>query len=188
MFPCLSKMIHISADSEKPHIVGGIWMKYCSALWQNYLWVGRSSVNASACAAWTLRPILSIPVAIFLTSRCAECCANDASLTSFRAALTLRYYFWLKSKKALDAPCHLSHAAWHHFCVSQFDDQHLPRKDFPPSFAVTVCILSVLWCWVISTTQLWHRLIFLLAFHLLLSAMHCEEAFFLIWFLVWLCL
>ena len=32
MFLYLSKMIHMSADSEKPHIVGGIWMKYCTAL------------------------------------------------------------------------------------------------------------------------------------------------------------
>ena len=111
MFPFLSKMIHMSADSETPHIVGGIWMKYCTALWQNYLWVGRSSVNASACAACALQPILSIPVAIFLTSPCAECYTNDATFTSFRATLTLRYYFWLKSKKALNAPCHLRDAA-----------------------------------------------------------------------------
>ena len=35
-----------------------------------------------ACSPW---PVWSIPVAIFLPSWCAECCANDTFFTSFRA-------------------------------------------------------------------------------------------------------
>ena len=52
----------MSSDSEKPNIIGVFGWNV--ALWQK-LWV-----------------------AIFLTSRCVECCANDACLTSFQATLT----------------------------------------------------------------------------------------------------
>ena len=57
----------MSADSEKPNIVGGNWMKYCAVAKS----VGRSrpiwtSVVVCARVACALRPVRSIPVAIFL--------------------------------------------------------------------------------------------------------------------------
>ena len=57
----------MSADSEKPNIIGGNWTKYCTVAKS----VGRgrpicTSVVVGARAACALRPIQSIPVAIFL--------------------------------------------------------------------------------------------------------------------------
>ena len=58
------------------------------ALWQNrWVGVGRFERPSSARVACALRPVRSIPVAVFLSSRCAERCAKDAFLTSFRATL-----------------------------------------------------------------------------------------------------
>ena len=57
----------MSADSEKPNIIGGNWTKYCTVAKS----VGRSrpiwtSVVVCARVACALRPVQSIPVAIFL--------------------------------------------------------------------------------------------------------------------------
>ena len=65
-------------------------MKYCTMAKS----MGRSrpiwtSVVVCARVACAMRPVRSIPVAIFLRSRCAERCANDAFLTSFRATLMI---------------------------------------------------------------------------------------------------
>ena len=105
-------------------------------------------MNPSACAACALQPILSIPVVIFLTSWCAECCASDAYLTSFRATLTLRYYFWLKNKKSIERTlpfksCGLTPL----LCVSIWWPT-LTSQRFSTFFCSYCCILSVLWCWV----------------------------------------
>ena len=82
----------MSADSEKPNIIGGNWMKYCTVAKS----MGRSgpiwtSVVVCARVACALQPVRSIPVAIFLPSRCAERCAKDAFLTSFRATLRAQW-------------------------------------------------------------------------------------------------
>ena len=59
----------MSADSEKPNIIGGNWTKYCTAakfvgrgrpIWKSVVVRARARV---ACALW---PVQSIPVAIFL--------------------------------------------------------------------------------------------------------------------------
>ena len=57
----------MSADSEKPNIIGGNWTKYCTVAKS----VGRgrpisASVVVGARVACALRPVQSIPVAIFL--------------------------------------------------------------------------------------------------------------------------
>ena len=75
----------MSADSEKPNIIGGNWMKYCTAAKS----MGRSrpiwtSVVVCARVSCALRPVQSIPVAIFLN--------HDAQ----SAAQTTR--FWLRSE------------------------------------------------------------------------------------------
>ena len=82
----------MSADSEKPNIIGGNWIKYCTVAKS----MGRSgpiwtSVVVCARVACALQPVRSIPVAIFLPSRCAERCAKDAFLTSFRATLRAQW-------------------------------------------------------------------------------------------------
>ena len=67
----------MSADSEKPNIMGVIGRNI--ALWQN-LWVGVGRfVRSAAGSINSGRHILE--------SRCAERCANDEFLTSFRATL-----------------------------------------------------------------------------------------------------
>ena len=76
---------HLSADSVKPNITGGIWMKYCTVAKS----MGRDrpisvAVNGWARVACALRTSRSIPVAIFLN--------HDAQIT----AQTTR--FWLRSK------------------------------------------------------------------------------------------
>ena len=80
----------MSADSRKPKITGGNWMKYCtvakSMRRSRPIW---TSVVVRARVACALRPVRSIEVAIFKPSRCAERCANDEFLTSFRATLML---------------------------------------------------------------------------------------------------
>ena len=60
----------MSADSEKPNILGGNWTKYCTMPksvgrgWPiKYLNVSRRPRARVACA---LRPVQSVPVAIFL--------------------------------------------------------------------------------------------------------------------------
>ena len=81
----------MSADSETPNIIGGNWMKYCTvAKSMGRSWPIWASVVVCARVACAPRPVRSIPVAIFLRSRCAERCANDAFLTSFQATLSLR--------------------------------------------------------------------------------------------------
>ena len=75
----------MSADSEKPNIIGGNWMKYCTVAKS----VGRrrpiwTSVVVCARAACALRPVRSIPVGIFLN--------HDAQ----SAAQTTS--FWLRSE------------------------------------------------------------------------------------------
>ena len=65
-------------------------MKYCTVAKS----MGRdrtNSVEVNGCAhvACALGPSRSIQVAIFLNHDCADRCANDAFLTSFRATLNL---------------------------------------------------------------------------------------------------
>ena len=76
----------MSADSEKPNIIGGNWTKYCTVAKS----VGRgrpiwTSVVVRARVACALRPVQS--GRHILESRCAERCASDAFSTSFRATL-----------------------------------------------------------------------------------------------------
>ena len=57
----------MSADSKKPNIIGGNWTKYCTVAKS----VGRgrpigTSAVVHARVACALRPVQSIPVAIFL--------------------------------------------------------------------------------------------------------------------------
>ena len=87
----------MSADSEKPNIMGrgggGIWMKYCPVAktvgWDRPICV-KVNGRRAACA---LRPFRSILVAVFLTSRWAEGCANDEFFTSFRATFLVHACF-----------------------------------------------------------------------------------------------
>ena len=78
----------MSADSEKPNIIGVIGRNI--ALWQN-LWVvvGQFERRSSSARARRLRSAAgSINSGRhILESRCAERCAKDAFLTSFRATL-----------------------------------------------------------------------------------------------------
>ena len=78
------------ADSEKPNITGGIWMKYCTVA-KSY-GMGRDrpiSVEVTGCArvACALQPSQSGRHS--LESKGADHCANDAFLTSLRATLTI---------------------------------------------------------------------------------------------------
>ena len=87
MFPYFSLNDRpMSADSEKPNIIGGNWTKYCTVAKS----VGRgrpiwTSVVVRAHVSCAQRPVQSGDH--ILESRCAERCANDAFLTSFRATL-----------------------------------------------------------------------------------------------------
>ena len=86
----------MSADSEKPNIIGGNWTKYCTvAKSVGRPGAGRLERRSSSARARRLRSAAgSINSGRhILESRCAERCANDAFSTSFRA--TLR--FWLVS-------------------------------------------------------------------------------------------
>ena len=69
----------MSADSEKPNLIGGNWMKYCTVAkfmsQSRPIW---TSVVVCARVACALRPVCHI-----VESRCAERCAND------RAKLTI---------------------------------------------------------------------------------------------------
>ena len=64
-------------------------MKYCTVAksmgWSRSIW---TSAVVCVCVACALRPVRSIPVDIFLPSRCAERYANDAFLTSFWVTLS----------------------------------------------------------------------------------------------------
>ena len=80
----------MSADSEKPNIIGGNWTKYCTGaksvgrgrpIWTSV--VVRARARRLRSAAGSINSGRHI-----LESRCAERCANDAFLTSFRATLT----------------------------------------------------------------------------------------------------
>ena len=68
MFPLFfAKMINLClADSEKPKIIGGNWMKYCTVA--KSMRRGRpiwTSVSVRARVSCALRPVRSIPVAKF---------------------------------------------------------------------------------------------------------------------------
>ena len=98
----------MSADSEKPNIIGGNWTKYCTVAKS----VGRgrpiwTSVVVRARVNRALQPVQSNTGRHILESRCAERCANDVFSTSFR--VTLRHSFldklsgnvtWMDSEKA----------------------------------------------------------------------------------------
>ena len=84
----------MSADSEKPNIIGGNWTKYCTVAKS----VGRGrpiwrSVVVCARVACALRPVQSHSGRHILESRCAERCANDAFSTSFRAGYLWQHYY-----------------------------------------------------------------------------------------------
>ena len=70
----------MSADSEKPNITGGIWMKYCTVAKS----MGRErpisvEVNGCMCARRLRSPAgLITSDRHILDSRCADRCANDA--------------------------------------------------------------------------------------------------------------
>ena len=79
----------MSADSEKPNIIGDNWMKYCTVAKS----VRRSRPgDLNVRRRLRARRLRSATGSInsgrhILESRCAERCANDEFLTSFRATL-----------------------------------------------------------------------------------------------------
>ena len=82
MFPFLCKMIGICLRIQKNKILGGGVFGRNIALWQNLLVrIGQFVQNCRARVACALQPICSILGAIFVTSRCVDCCANEEFLT-----------------------------------------------------------------------------------------------------------
>ena len=78
----------MSADSENPKITRGNWMKYCTVA-KSMGWDRPLSVEVNG-GARRLRSAAGLYNSgrNILESRCADRCANDAFLTSFRATLS----------------------------------------------------------------------------------------------------
>ena len=101
----------MSADSEKPNIIGGNWTKSCTVAKS----VGRgrpiwTSVVVRARVACALRPVQSIPVAIFLNhdaQSAAQTTRFDFVSSYLKAADT--FYVGVQSDQLLD---HKSMLKW----------------------------------------------------------------------------
>ena len=100
----------MSADSEKPNIIGGNWTKYCTVA---NLWVGvgrferRPRVRRLRSAAGSFNSGRHI-----LESRCAERCANDAFSTSFRATLMWgQNVFFDENDSSVSSLCSISNSS-----------------------------------------------------------------------------